>query len=153
MILSEEIKSRIYAEAERTYPDEGCGVVLGVVSAGREAKEFVALQNKQNEMHARDPKRYPRDAKTAYMIDPKEWQQIENQARSKGMEIISIFHSHPEHGVYFSDEDKGMAAPWGEPLFPNQSYMVVSVYGGQVKNASEFVWNSEKKDFIEQVIL
>lgn len=46
-----------------------------------------------------------------------------------------------------------MAAPWGEPLFSNISYIVVSVYSGEVKNSSEFYWDSEKKDFIEHHIL
>ncbi|EKD41828.1 MAG: hypothetical protein ACD_73C00504G0001 [uncultured bacterium] len=148
-----KVQSDMFAEAKRCYPFEACGAILGKVGVEREAVEFVALQNRQNEVHAKDPKRYPRDAKTAYTIDAREWQQLEQDAKARGLKIISIFHSHPEHGVYFSAEDKEMAAPWGEPLFPDQSYIVVSVCSGEVKNASEFFWNDDKKDFIEKIML
>ena len=153
MKISAELLKQVYAEAERTYPFEACGAVLGVAGSNREACEFRSFENRQNDFHQKDPVRYPRNAKTAYAIDSRDWQNLEKEAKEKGLEIISIFHSHPEHGVYFSEEDKNMACPWGEPLFPNQSYLVVSVYSGAVKNASEFIWNNEKKDFIEEKIL
>ncbi|MBX7148877.1 M67 family metallopeptidase [bacterium] len=151
--IEEKLLNEIYAEAEKTYPNEGCGFVLGTVDGGRNAVQFIAVENIQDKLHAQDPKRYPREAKTAYAIDPKAMEAIEKDAKAKGLSIISIFHSHPEHGVYFSDEDKGMAAPWGEPLFPHLSYLVVSVYSGKVKNSSEFLWSTDKKDFVEHTIL
>ena len=142
----------IFEESERGWPEEVCGFVVGLAQNGkREAIEVIPCQNIQNLLHQKDPERYPRNAKTAYTIDPKEMNRIQKEAVEKGFEILSIFHSHPEHGVYFSDEDKGMAAPFGEPLFPNLSYLVVSVYGKKVKNASEFFWDG--KDFVEMKIL
>lgn len=139
----------MYAEAEKQYPHEACGFIIGNAQNERRAVEFIPTQNLQNELHAKDPVRYPRDAKTAYSIDPREMDAVVGKAKELGMELVAIFHSHPEHGVYFSEEDKGMAAPWGEPLFPQLSYIVVSVYGGAVKNASEFLWETGKKDFVE----
>ena len=141
---------KIFEESCRCYPEEACGFVLG---KGGEASEVIPVKNIQNELHAKDPKRYPRDAKIAYTIDPREMDQIQKKVASSGQTIVSIFHSHPEHGVYFSEEDKGMAAPWGEPLFPELSYLVVSVYAGEVKNASEFYWDKNKKDFTERKII
>lgn len=152
--LTQELLNQMYAEGEKTYPEEGCGLLIGKSLDGkREAIEFIPCQNLQNEVHEKDPERYPRDAKTAYTIDPKKFAEIEKQAKDQGQEIIAIFHSHPEHGVYFSEEDKNMAAPWGEPLFPNLSYVVISVYDGKVKNCSDFYWDKEKQDFIEKHIL
>ena len=151
--ISQEMLSQIYKESERRHPEEACGFILGKVDDGdRVAELVVECENIQNKVHAQDPERYTRDAKTAYTIDPKQMEAVQKQAADKGLEIISIFHSHPEHGVYFSDEDKGMAAPWGEPLFPSISYVVVSVYDGQVKNASDFYWSGETKDFEENKI-
>lgn len=150
--INENQLQTIFKESERGWPEEVCGFVVGLAQNGkREAIEVIPCQNIQNLLHQKDPERYPRNAKTAYTIDPKEMNRIQKEAVEKGFEIISIFHSHPEHGVYFSDEDKGMAAPFGEPLFPNLSYLVVSVYGKKVKNASEFFWDG--KDFVEFKIL
>lgn len=149
--LSAELTDLICQQGERVYPEEGCGFVLGVIEQGRRcAREVIAAENVQNQLHAQDPERYPRDAKTAYTIDPKEMALVLKKAEQQQKKILAIFHSHPEHGVYFSAEDKGMAAPWGEPLFPDLSYVVVSVYSGAAKAASEFYWDAGKKDFVEQ---
>lgn len=155
--ISDTLLNQIYTECRKQYPNEACGFVLGESGAKSTSVQVVPCKNIQNELHQKDPARYPRDAKTAYTIDPEEMKKIEEKYCRGGVtppvEIIAIFHSHPEHGVYFSDEDKGMAAPWGEPLFPGLSYLVVSVYGGEVKNASDFYWDGEKKDFVERKIL
>lgn len=154
LVIDQKLLEEIYAESRKTYPNEGCGFVVGKVSDGkRVAEEFIPVKNIQDELHAKDPQRYPREAKTAYAIDPKEMERIEKDAQEKSQKIICIFHSHPEHGVYFSAEDKGMAAPWGEPLFPELSYLVVSVYSGVVKNSSEFYWDNVTNDFSERKIL
>lgn len=153
LIIGQVLLDEIFSECCRTYPHEACGFVLGKSGETRQAFEVVCAQNMQNSVHAKDPARYPRDAKTAYTIDPKEMAAITEGAALKQLVILSIFHSHPEHGVYFSAEDKGMAAPWGEPLFPELSYLVVSVMVRKVKNASEFVWQAAKKDFVEYKIL
>lgn len=154
--IGKELMEQIFAECRKRYPEEACGFVIvspeGAPSEGRKATRVVPAVNIQNAVHTRDPKRYPRDAKTAYSIDPKEWDRVKQEAERDGEIIVAIFHSHPEHDVYFSAEDKGMAAPWGEPLFPDQSYLVISVYGGKIKGASEFYWDGSKKDFVEKKI-
>ncbi len=153
LLIEQNILNAMLQEAEACYPFEACGLILGKVTDERKAHEFVALKNMQNEVHAKDPQRYPRDAKTAYTIDSFELAEVEKEAKQRDLKILGIFHSHPEHGVYFSAEDKEMAAPWGEPLFPDISYVVVSVYGQKAKNASEFYWDSAKKDFLEKKII
>jgi len=148
-ISSEQLK-QIFDEAIRCHPEESCGFLLGTIAKEREAIEFVACKNRQNEMHDKDPDRYPRTAEMAYIIDSKEQDAIFARAKQKKLEVIAIVHSHPEHGAYFSDEDKNNAAPWGEPLFPNISYVVVSVYGKKIKAMSDFYWDDEAKDYLEE---
>lgn len=149
MVIDQKLLDQIYAECRRTYPEEACGFVVGRTSA----EKIIPCKNIQNEVHVQDRERYPRDAKTAYTIDSKQMEEVQREAQKSAQKILCIFHSHPEHGVYFSAEDKGMAAPWGEPLFPDLSYLVVSVYGGEVKNVSEFYWDEDKKDFLENKIM
>lgn len=148
--IEKKILERIFSECRKRYPEEACGLVLGNDGC---AVEAYACKNIQNELHRQDPKRYPRDAGVAYTIDPKEAEKIRLAADEKNLDVLAIFHSHPEHGVYFSEEDKNMAAPWGNPLFPRLSYIVVSVYGEEIRNVSGFCWDSAKKDFVEQKII
>ncbi len=143
--LSEKLLNEIFEESQKAYPREACGVVVGDHS--RKATQVFACRNLQDDLHAKDPERYPRTAETAYAMDPEGYKKAEEAALKTGQKIIGIYHSHPDHGVYFSDEDKAMAAPWGEPLFPDISYIVVAVDKGEVTKASDFIWDG--KDFSE----
>lgn len=143
--ISPELLDQVFEDSVKSYPNEACGIVLG--NADRVATTVIACKNQQNDLHKKDPTRYPRTAATAYAMDPMDFKKAEDLAKAKGEKIIAIFHSHPDHGVYFSAEDKEMAAPWGEPLFPEISYLVVAVDKGEVTKASDFVWDG--KDFAE----
>jgi proteasome lid subunit RPN8/RPN11 len=119
---------------------------------GAEPVMYMPCRNIQDELHAADPKRYPRTSATAYAIDSAENAAIEKSAEEAGLRIIAIVHSHPDHEAYFSDEDKANAAPWGEPLFPGVSYVVVSVFEKNVKALNEFYWDEKAKEFMERKI-
>ena len=99
-----------------------------------------------------DPKVYPRDAKTAYNIDPKELVTIFNQMQSKGMILKTFYHSHPDHDAYFSDEDKSMALFDGEPAYPDANYLVVSVYNKLIRDEAWFEWDSKTSSFEKKTI-
>lgn len=151
LTLNQNQKEEIILACEKAYPSEGCGLIFGKVdesSNQRIAHLIVVCENEQDKFHQKDPKRYPRDSKTAYTIDAKKMEEHIQSAKKQGFELICIFHSHPDHGVYFSVEDKEMAAPWGEPLFPAVSYLVVAVDKQKATGASDFYWDKEKKDFI-----
>ena len=98
-----------------------------------------------------DPKTYPRDAKTAYNIDPRELFGIFNQIDSKKLVLKTFYHSHPDHDAYFSDEDKQMALFDGEPTYSNASYLVISVYNKLIKDEAWFEWNPQTKSFEKKI--
>ena len=147
--ISSYVLDMMLRQAEREYPCEACGIVIGP-KIKRIALGVFPVKNIQDALHAQDPKRYPRDAKIAYQMDPKEVKIVAKEAESKNFETKLFYHSHPDHGVYFSEEDKAMACPWGEPSFPEVGHIVISVDGGKAVAASEFYWNPEKKDFEER---
>lgn len=148
-ILSDYVLEQISLHAEREYPYESCGMIIGPIHKENAIGVF-PIRNIQNELHNQDSKKYPRTATTAYYMDPTQMRIVEKEAKSKDFEVKVIYHSHPDHGVYFSDEDKLMAAPWGEPNNPNVSWVVISVEKGKATGASEFVWDGEKKDYVER---
>ncbi|MEC8931346.1 MAG: hypothetical protein VYB08_08000, partial [Candidatus Latescibacterota bacterium] len=56
---------------------------------------------------------------------------------------------HIDCDAYFSDEDKERAMAWDEPAYPDAVYVVVSVYGDEVRNTKAFGWNEESRDFVD----
>lgn len=147
--LSEYVLEQICLHAEREYPKEACGMILGPQGKDHAIGVF-PIKNIQDELHGQDPEKYPRTAKTAYYMDPGQMRTVEKEAASKQFELKVIYHSHPDHEVYFSEEDKLMAAPWGEPNNPHLTWIVISVINGKAKKASAFVWDELKKDYSEK---
>jgi len=135
-MLTREERDAIRSQAVEEYPHESCGVIL---SRGGE-RRLLRCRNAQNELHGRDPQRYPRDARTAYYIDPKDLLRIGDLER-EGFAVAVIYHSHVDAGAYFSETDRRQALVGGEPAYPAAVYVVTSVVGGRVDAMAGFQWN------------
>jgi proteasome lid subunit RPN8/RPN11 len=152
LTICQEILDQVVAHAAEHYPNEACGFLIG--DKGKPSvTEFLPVRNVYDEMHARYPETYPRTAKTAYLIDPKEQQRIFEETEKGGQEVKAIYHSHTDHDAYFSEEDRLVAAPWGEPMYPGVSYIVVSIWDRKPKEINEFSWNETKKDFVQRKLM
>lgn len=146
LTFDDSIWRQIVEQARSGYPDEVCGLLAGPCGE-RQGTAYHPCRNIYDEMHAKDPETYPRTARTAYLIDGAEQQQLFDRVASDGMEVKAIVHSHTDHDAYFSDEDRYVAAPWGEPFYPEISYIVISIFQGEYKAANEFIWDAAKADF------
>jgi len=135
--------------AIETYPDECCGLV---VAHGEGRWTVRRIRNIQDEMHAKDPERYPRTARTAYAGHSQDLREALELADESGNELAAFYHSHPDHEAYFSDEDVAQATPFGEPSYPDTVQIVVSVYDGAVKMVKAFRWSGESETFEEIAI-
>ena len=127
MILTPEELDAIGRQAVAEYPNECCGVVL---TRGGE-RMVLACRNAQNELHAKDPKAHPRDARTAFYIHPEDLLRLTRLER-EGFSVAVIYHSHPNAGAYFSPSDQDQALMAGQPKYPGASYVVASVVGDHV---------------------
>ena len=143
MILTPDERERVAAQAAAAYPFESCGVILA--RAGE--RSLQACRNVQNELHARDPERYPRDARTAYYIDPADLLRI-GRLEGEGFTVAVIYHSHVDAGAYFSDTDKRQALIGDAPAYPDAAYLVTSVVRGRVESAAAFRWDAARGDFL-----
>ncbi|GAA2182592.1 M67 family metallopeptidase [Brooklawnia cerclae] len=111
------VLERIRIDAVQAYPDEGCGVLLGRFS--EDGQERI-VQDVQPLVNSREPQeRYHR-----FRIEPLDYLKAERQAAEWGLEIVGIYHSHPDHPAVPSDYDRDHA-------LPGLSYIVVAVRGGQ----------------------
>ncbi len=143
MKFNKNVIEKIYQHALQTYPYECCGIVTG-----EKNNQTVHLcENIQNQLHAKDPERYPRDARTAYVIDRSEAEKIISSAKEQGEEIIAFYHSHTDHEAYFSEEDFAAQTVFGEPEFPYALHVVVSIMNRKVHDMKCFKWNKDIQNF------
>jgi proteasome lid subunit RPN8/RPN11 len=142
--LSRAALEEIERHALETYPEECCGAVLSVARSDSVRR----IRNIQNRLHAEDPARNPRDARTAYFMESKELYELLREADEHARPIRLFYHSHPEHGAYFSDEDQARAVAWDEPAYPGAGYLVISVIGATVKDRLAVVWDPQRRSFV-----
>ena len=140
--LTAALVDAIFAEARARYPSECCGVVVGP-AANPAGQRFVPFENLQDQLHARDPATWPRDARIAYAMDPLKLQRLVDQTEASGEALVAIVHSHPDHPSYFSQTDERAASPFGLPSFPDVAQVVVSVFEGEICDLKAFHWDGE----------
>jgi adenylyltransferase/sulfurtransferase len=130
--------------AAEVYPRECCGAVLGDGDRERVRR----IENIQDRLHAEDPVAYPRDSSTAYFMDPQQLYAVLREAERDRVPIRLFYHSHPEHGAYFSEEDQERALAWDEPVYPGAGFLVVSVMAGRVADRLAVAWDAERRQFV-----
>jgi len=137
----------IVAQAECEFPFECCGFIIGDGSV----EEVRPVANIQNRMHAEDAAAFPRDARTAFLMEPKEHLAVMLEVDRRKLAIRAVYHSHPDHDAYFSATDRAQACSFdpSEPDYPDIVYIVTSIRAGKFAHAAAFAWDFEKKEFAE----
>jgi proteasome lid subunit RPN8/RPN11 len=137
----------IKAQAEGEYPDECCGFVIGDALV----EEVRPIANIQNEKHAADPTAHPRDARTAYLMDPRAQIAVLSEIDRRGIALKAVYHSHPDHDAYFSATDRRQACAFDpdQPDYPDTAYVVLSIRNGRFSRAAVFVWDEASREFVE----
>src|SRR4030067_338839 len=113
--ISREVLNRIYAHGEAAYPDEGAGFLLGM--ANGEQRQGAAILPPAN-ARAESPRH------TRYVPPPQASLRGEQHATGLGLDVLGVFHSHPDHPDRPSEFDRQWAMPWF-------SYVITSVAGRQ----------------------
>jgi proteasome lid subunit RPN8/RPN11 len=133
--LNEEHLQAIYTHAESNYPEECCGVLLGYFDV--ETKTVIKIIPTENAWN-QDSASYLEDIVTEYgkrkryAIAPQSLLQIQKQARDESLNIIGIFHSHPDNSAIPSECDRKLA-------FPEYSYIITSVTSSKVIDIKSWV--------------
>jgi proteasome lid subunit RPN8/RPN11 len=123
-------RREIEARAARDYPHEACGLLVGRRSGGR--VEVVRVRPARNLA--------PR-ARERYELDPADHLAAEDEARALGLEVVGVWHSHPEHPARPSRTDL-------ERAWPGWSYLIASVRGGETVELC--AWRLDGDRFREQ---
>ncbi len=147
--IQSELLVKIREQAESEYPSECCGLILSSEADPDTLTRLIACKNVQNEYHQKDPERFPRTSRNGFFLDPRRLLEIQKENRAKKETVRVIYHSHIDAEAYFSEEDKRMAAPDGNPAWPDVLYLVISVISGKAGEQALFSWDSGRKDFIK----
>lgn len=149
--LTDQQMTEIVRQAEAGYPEEICGMVIG--ERGSPGTYRVCqVRNIANQERQQDTMGVVRDARTAYRMDDREVLRVLREADETGWDVVTFYHSHPDHDAYFSAMDRDRALrPDREPLWPGAAYLVISVWAGRARDARYFAWEDARKDFVEVV--
>jgi len=140
----------IIKQAQREFPYECCGFIIG--PSGNDAPdELRPIANIQNDEHARDPNAFPRDARTAFLMDPKAHLAVMREIDDRKLALKIVYHSHPDHDAYFSPTDRRQACSFDpdQPDYPDTAYIVMSIMDCRFSRAAAFVWDPAQKGFVE----
>ncbi len=133
--LSNTIVKQFTTQAEKEYPHECCGFILGKFTAnGTKAIEYIPANNTKGENRER-----------RFLIDPLTYQDAEDRADELGLSVISIVHSHPDHPDQPSEFDRDHA-------WPGFSYIIVSVQNGNAVSYKSWQLVEDRTQFNEEDI-
>jgi proteasome lid subunit RPN8/RPN11 len=117
------------AHARAIYPDECCGAMLGSTDGdSKTVRQAIALENAFEGAQAA---RY--ELRTADLLA------ADKAARERQMDVIGIYHSHPDCDAYFSATDLRNSCPW-------YSFVVLSIQKGEFHHANCFLPNVDQTD-------
>lgn len=137
MQIARSVLAAIRQHLQSAYPTEGCGFLLGVRGPFGEVvvSRYRAVPNRRLA---------GRKARNRYLISPDDFLCAEHDARASSLQIVGVYHSHPDVAARPSSYDREHAWPW-------YRYLIVSVVGGAVRD--ERVWElTNKRRFVEQAL-
>jgi len=113
--------------ARATYPDECCGAMLGRIDG--DSKEVLTAMRLENSSAG--------SRRARYELRPADLLAADQEARRLGLDMIGIYHSHPDCDAYFSKTDLENSCPWF-------SFIVLSIQKGEFHHANSWLPNAEQ---------
>lgn len=139
--LGERQLVEIMRHAEREYPHECCGLLIGHIEDDgrtRVIAETYPVENAfaEGERHHR------------MLIPPLEYGRAERRFAERGLGVVGNYHSHPDHPAVPSAYDLEHLAPW-----PTMSYVVVSVREGRTSDIRSWELEPDRSRFNEEQVV
>lgn len=134
LTIPARVMEEIHQHGAKLYPEEGAGLILGSIKGdNREARRILPMPN-----HFESNERGHR-----YQLDPREILQAEELADQLGLNVIGVFHSHPDHPPTPSQYDLEWAVPWFV-------YLITSVEGGAASKSQVWRMSEDHSHMVEE---
>jgi proteasome lid subunit RPN8/RPN11 len=125
--IESEPWAAMVAHARETYPNECCGAMLGTVDdETKTVRHAMPLRNAFEGAQA-----------ARYELRPEDLLAADKAARERKMDLIGIYHSHPDCDAYFSTTDLQNSCPW-------YSFVVLSIQKGAFHHANSWLPNMDQ---------
>jgi proteasome lid subunit RPN8/RPN11 len=136
LFIPQEILTRIHQHGEQAYPEEGAGLLLGENKGNeQQVSEILSLTNEREE-NARHNR---------YQLSPQDYLRGEELADRMGLDVLGVYHSHPDHPNQPSEFDRQWA-------WPNFSYLITSVVQGLAVESRSWRLNEDRANFSEEEV-
>lgn len=127
---------QIKEHAQKDYPHECCGILLGKFENGEKTvSEVLEISNEKEEENRHN----------RYLIPSSKILQTELYAIKNGLDIVGFYHSHPDHSAVPSDYDV-------EHALPVYSYLIVSVRDTKAVDFTVSVLSNDRTKFEKELI-
>jgi proteasome lid subunit RPN8/RPN11 len=110
IVIEQKPLDAMYKDALQSFPDECCGFFFGKeVDEERMITDVLMVNNSKEG-----------DKRRRFEISPKDYLNAEKFADGSGLQLLGVYHSHPNHPAVPSGHDRIAA----QPFF---SYIIISV--------------------------
>jgi len=134
--ITTDLLKQIHQHGENAYPSEGAGFLLGDSSANRRVVTAILELSNAREQSAQHNR---------YLLTPQDMLRSEQEADRLGLDVIGVFHSHPDHPNQPSEFDREWAMPWF-------SYIITSVNQGSAIASRSWRLTDDRDQFTEESI-
>lgn len=134
LFINEETLNDMREHAETDYPNECCGFFFGLDNG--EKREISLARSVSNVKEG--------DQRRRFQIDPKDYRDAEKYALKNDLDLLGVYHSHPDHPAEPSEHDRKVAMPYF-------SYIIISVQNGEAADTRSWQLNEERQ-FDEELI-
>lgn len=136
--ITVELHEIIKQHGVQSYPYEGCGLLLGHAQNG--VNIVTAVRPVANVWPNEEEKR------ERFRIAEDTWRDIEIEAMLEDLDVVGVFHSHPDHPPVASPRDLAWAA-WS-----GYSYLITKIAGGMPDHSRSWQLLADRSGFVEEPI-
>ena len=132
MITTDSVLTDIRQHGADAYPEEGCGFLLGTVTdAG--VNRVAAIRRATN--------RHPEWRTRRYQLTADDYREADAAAQEQGLDVVGVYHSHPDHPAEPSETDLD------EATFPGYTYVIVAVHDGTPEDLTAWTLAPDRSEF------
>lgn len=137
VFLEEDVLREMSSFGESGYPEEVAALMLGH-KRGKQVRVRHLLRT-ENRLGA-EARSY------SYQISSFDWQRGEREARERAMELVGVFHTHPDHPSEPSLYDLEFA-------LPNFIYVIASIRQGKLSRVQAWQLLEDRSQFSQCALL
>lgn len=128
-------KELMIEDAVKTFPDECCGFFYGKddENGNRIVSDILIVNNAKEG-----------DKRRRFEISAQDYMKAEQHAFKKNLELLGVYHSHPNHPAIPSEHDRVAAQPYF-------SYIILSIINNEFNHIRSWRLNDEAQFEEEQV--